>query len=129
MLSFIVGVQWGAIGVAAAFSISQMILRIPGVLYCYKGSPLQLADLAITLSRPAFASVIAAALLVAVNPNPSMNSNVFLNLLLDCPLYCIFYLGTWLVLPKGKSTVLGILQMAKGLKKPASLDHHVQVQS
>lgn len=42
IISFIVGLSWGANGVAIAYTICSYMLLIPGVMYAYKGTLLEL---------------------------------------------------------------------------------------
>ena len=114
-LSFIIGIHWGAIGVAAAYSISRPVMRIPGIIYCYRGTPLRLKDLAITLSRPALASISAAVVLISINRFLPIGMNVVVSLFVDCVLYGLLYLGAWMVLPNGRHILFWMLQMTKDL--------------
>lgn len=34
-LSIIIGINWGVIGVALAISASRLVLKIPGIIYCF----------------------------------------------------------------------------------------------
>ena len=44
--AFVIGLYFGGVvGVAVAFSIVQCIIRLPAAVYCFHGSPVQLADL------------------------------------------------------------------------------------
>lgn len=42
--AFLIGLNWGAVGVAAAFSIQALVIRGPAVLYCLHGTFVQLSD-------------------------------------------------------------------------------------
>lgn len=67
LLVFFVSVRWGALGLATAFSFSAPVLQLFSIIYCYKGTPLRVRDLGITLARPAVASITAAVALSAVH--------------------------------------------------------------
>jgi hypothetical protein len=119
---FLISVRWGAVGVATAFGISQPILYVPAVIYCYQGTPLRGKDLVKTLSRPAIASIGAAIILIGMQ-------TIFLNQLklilisafaLDCLLYALIYFGIWMILPNGKATIFEVFNMFKSLKKRKS---------
>lgn len=118
---FMISVRWGAIGVARAYGLSQPILIIFTINYCYWGTPLKVRDLVKTISRPAFAAIGAAVTLMVINyyilPH---NANLLLSLLVDCLLYGLLYLTIWLILPGGKQTLLGILEIVKMLKSKSS---------
>jgi O-antigen/teichoic acid export membrane protein len=116
-IAFAIGVRWGVIGVAAAFSLSQLILLVPTFTYCFKGTSLQLTKLAVTLSRPAFASIVAAVTVIGIEPLLSINSNAQVGLLLDCVFYGLFYFSIWMVIPGGKHTLLEMLRIVRNLNK------------
>jgi len=116
-IGFFIGIKWGTLGVAAAYSISQVLLQIPAIVYSYKDSPLRLRDLAITLSRPAFASLSAAAALFALNHFLLNNINGLISLLLDGVLYILFYIGLWILLPNGRHEFLDILRLLKDVRQ------------
>lgn len=52
VLSFIVGIQWGASGVAGAYAISQGLLTIPAFGYACTDTPVRLRVALLTLIRP-----------------------------------------------------------------------------
>lgn len=56
-LSIGVGLPWGATGVALAVSISHVVLKVPSLWYCYRGTPVRLGDFFGAVWRPAVASV------------------------------------------------------------------------
>jgi O-antigen/teichoic acid export membrane protein len=116
---FLISVRWGAVGVATAFGISQPILYIPAVIYCYKGTPLRVIDLIKTLYRPALAAIGASIVLVGIQTFliSIFNLSLISRFALDCVLYTFLYLGIWLLLPNGKSTLLGIFKTFMDLKK------------
>jgi O-antigen/teichoic acid export membrane protein len=101
--SFLIGIHWGVIGVAAAFSIKTLILLIPRLLYCYRLSPLRLRDLINALSIPALCSIFAAlGLFVMLQYVISENINTVIRLVSAFLLYFCCYLTAWLVTPKGR---------------------------
>lgn len=114
---FLISVNWGAIGVARAFGLSQPILIIFSLSYCYWGTHLRVRDFLQTIARPAFASIGAALILMSLDRFlDAIVSNLLLSLLGDCVLYGLLYLILWLLLPGGKKTlqeIVGILQVMK----------------
>lgn len=61
---FFVGARWDATGVAIASSLGYTLLRIPSLLYCFRGTPLRLRDVGAVLGRPALAAAVGAALVL-----------------------------------------------------------------
>lgn len=117
VVTFLVSVRWGAVGVAAAYGILQPILISIEVVYCYRGIPLRPIDLLKTLSRPAFAALGSAALLILMNHLISADINVLISLVLDVVMYALFYLGLWMVVPGGRRTFFEILRVTKEFKR------------
>lgn len=117
VIIFSVSVKWGVIAVAAAYGISQPILMIFAVIYCFQGTPLKLTDLADALSKPMFASIGSALIVIGIEQFGLIKLNLSLNLLLDGFIYLLSYIGIWLLLPNGKSTLVELFSLFKELKK------------
>ena len=117
-ITFVISVRWGAIGVAATYGLSQPILMILAVAFCYVNTPLRLGKFVSTIFLPSFASIGSAIILMGLNHFvlPS-NENLPLSLLVDCLLYGLLYLTIWLVLPGGKKILLGIWEIVKTIKQ------------
>jgi O-antigen/teichoic acid export membrane protein len=113
ILIFIVSIQWGAIGVAAAYGLSRPILVLPLLIHCYSQTPLTLKELLITLSKPALASIGAAFLIIVIHPLSPSGMNVVISLSIDLLLYSLLYVGIWIILPDGKLTLLNIFRTIK----------------
>lgn len=116
VIAFTIGVQWGAIGVATAYSISRVILRYPAILYCYKGSFLKINDLILAIWRPTVASLTAGIALYASNKVWQYSPNITLSLLIDTISYVIFYIGSWVVLPNGWQTLIEMISVLEVLR-------------
>jgi len=57
VISFILGLPWGAIGVAAAYTIASYVLLAPTLWYCFRRSPISITDFFSAIMRPMIASV------------------------------------------------------------------------
>lgn len=119
-LSFIIGIRWGAMGVAAGFSISRLIIQPLELIYCYQGLPLKIRDLLMTLSLPSFASIASGILLWIFNIFVTISSSEFIAISIDTILYSLFYLGLWVIFPNGRQTLKELLKLMKEFrgKKP-----------
>jgi PST family polysaccharide transporter len=62
VLSFVLGVSFGAVGVAAAYAIANWVGMIPNYLYCFAGTPIHLRDIGTSLVRPLACTTISLAL-------------------------------------------------------------------
>jgi PST family polysaccharide transporter len=58
VISFVVGVPWGAIGVAVAYTIATYVLIVPTLWYCFRRSPVSIRNFFSAISRPVSASII-----------------------------------------------------------------------
>ena len=58
VISFILGLHWGAIGVAAAYTVTTYVILAPTLWYCYRRSPISITDFFSAISRPVIASII-----------------------------------------------------------------------
>ena len=115
---FLISVNWGAIGVARAYGLSQPILIIFSLNYCYWGTPLKIREFFKTIAKPAFASLGAAGILIAIHQFVlTADYNLIASLLVDCGLYGLLYLTLWLILPGGRKTLGEILAVLKIMKR------------
>ena len=117
VIIFIIGVRWGAIGVAAVYGLSRPLFSVVGFAYCYENTPLRITKLAATLSHPAIASMGAAIIIATTNLFSSVRSNALISLLIDLGLYTLLYFSIWIVLPNGKRSLWQMLQLIQILHK------------
>jgi len=115
---FIIGLRWGTTGVAAAFSITTVVLRYPSILYCFRSTFMTVGDLLGALWRPAVASIVAAAILF---PAKYLKTNAVIgsNLLLDLVVYALLYTLLWCLLPNGIQTLREMLTLLKEIRPKA----------
>ena len=59
LVAVIVGLQWGPVGIAAAYSVARVALWPASVSYCFHGTILRWRDMRMVIWRPAVASAIA----------------------------------------------------------------------
>jgi hypothetical protein len=97
----VIGVFWGAMGVAVAYSASAWALLLPGVFFCFKESPLQVDDLLRASWRPLVACVVAAVGLTALDASTALPGDGPLRLSIDLAAFGAMYAATWLATPDG----------------------------
>jgi len=115
VIGFLIGVRWGALGVAIAGSITFCGLRYPGIVYCFQSSPVTPELLMKILWKPAVASCVAGGLLWLADQAISWSINPFVEIALNCVFYAFCYLVCWCILPNGKQTLKKVLQLLKEL--------------
>lgn len=109
-LSYIVGVNWGGIGVALAYSISSSILLIPNIIYCYVDTHLTLKNLASTILPPCLSSIAASIILFAINNKILITNNSIEKVLLGFIFYSLSYLSFWILLYKDRNFLLRMIR-------------------
>lgn len=117
LIGFVIGIQWGVIGIAASFSITSLLVRYPAYVYCFKFTPLKVNTLFGVLWKPAIASLTAGVILFAINTYFSFNVNAIISLIISSCLYFLLYIACWLLLPNGRQTLYNMLQTIGKLKQ------------
>ncbi|HEY1500094.1 MAG TPA: lipopolysaccharide biosynthesis protein [Acidobacteriaceae bacterium] len=121
---YAVGLHWGPMGVATAYSTVMMLAVIPLIAWARSGTPVLLSDLLLSIGRPILSGVVAGA--VAFTPRllwGSMFSPLPRLVLAGGILVCV-YLGMLLGVLKQKQLYVDIL---RGFFKPPSTDEVVAV--
>lgn len=115
VIGFLIGIRWGAIGVATSFSITSILLRYPAYAYCFRSTPLQVKDLVQIVWKPAVAALTAGAISFAFNQFVSFD-NLIVSLTISCCVYVLLYIGIWMVLPNGRQSLRDMLMVLKQLR-------------
>jgi O-antigen/teichoic acid export membrane protein len=108
-----IGLHWGAMGVALAYSIAMILLRGPFVAYACHGSPVRLRDVGAALWRPLFFSLLAGAAAALVTARGWAPDGIVLRLLFVTAAYALSYLLLWTVLPGGRAILAGFAAAAR----------------
>jgi len=101
--SFIVGLPWGAYGVAVSYSAATYLILLPSFWYCFRTSHLRSMDIFKTVWRPAFASIIASLLTMSGSSMVDVSLSLFPHIVVAGLTFLLFYIGIWVVLPGGRS--------------------------
>ena len=119
-IGFLIGLQWGSVGVAAAVSIITCALYIPSLLYAYHGTPLRLRDLGSVLWRPAVTAISAGAGLFAIRSAYQPDLPVGVRLVYEGVLYGAVFVLIWLILPGGRKSMKGILRLVREVRNSSA---------
>lgn len=96
IISFLIGLQWGIVGVAAAYAITTLILTYPNFAIPFRLIHLPVRDLGAVLWRPLVASLIMLGLLLVVGFLLPANLASGWVLGISVPIGCITYLlASW----------------------------------
>ena len=116
-LSIVIGLKWGVLGVALAVSVSRVGLKIPGLWYCYKGSPIRLRDYFHAVLLPILTSVAAGLVLYYIEEMFFSDIDVVLiRLVLLSSIYIVLYLIFLNILPGGHELLLKMLKAFQDLR-------------
>jgi len=114
MISFVLGLPWGAFGVAASLSATQLLLTLPSLMYCVYGTSISIKTLLLTLLRPLTAAVAAGAVLWAIHSSISHWPASWIGL--DVLIYGIAYLAAWMAIPNGAMHLRQFLALLNELR-------------
>ncbi|MEJ2722248.1 MAG: lipopolysaccharide biosynthesis protein, partial [bacterium] len=101
VLAYVIGLRWGPVGVAAAYSISLIVIRYPSIVYCFRGTHLRPIDLGAALWRPTAASIAAGLALYGTGKLIGVTLPTAVSLVIDLFIYCVYYIVIWVLLPHG----------------------------
>jgi O-antigen/teichoic acid export membrane protein len=114
VFAFLVGVHWGAVGVAAAFSIARVGLLVPTLRFTCDSTPVKWSSLLTTVARPAFASLAALMISTLVMAgSPVSIWTLPCNGLIFAALYSMF----WVLIPGGRVLMQQNIQLVGALAK------------
>lgn len=101
VISFIIGIRWGMIGIAIAYSVSEFIKRPFEILYAFHNSPLKLLDIGHIVWRPLLSSALAGAILIIIKLW-IVELNLFIKFPIELTGFIVFYSIFFSFLPGGK---------------------------
>jgi hypothetical protein len=113
---FAAGVPFGAEGVAAAFSITQLVLRYVSINYCYRGNFLSFRILFEATWQATVASLGAMAPVLALAWLGLFPRALILSALLKGVLYALGYVGLWCCLPGGRRALRETFSLWRDLR-------------
>jgi O-antigen/teichoic acid export membrane protein len=101
VIGFVVGLPWGALGVAVAFSACRVSSLLPMLIYVCRHSHLHVSDVLRSLLRPVFASIMAAGGLWLITSILMFDGHIMINLMIHAVVFVSVYLGISIALPGG----------------------------
>jgi len=112
VISFALGLPWGAVGVAAGYALAEYLILPVGLWYCLKGSPVRPGDFLRGVARPAGASLAMGAVLVGARYGIP-GAHPFLLLPAFFVVGAFTYLLIWAGLPGGRR---GLREMVEHIR-------------
>jgi len=114
VVAVVIGVQWGAYGVAIGFFAATALLVVPEMGVAIRGSAVRMKDLAAAAWRPIVAS-LAAALSVGL-ATPWLPAAALLSLAASAALFSGVYVLMWLGLPGGVPAARQVISLLQSLR-------------
>jgi len=118
LASFIVGLPFGAIGVATAYTVCILLLAVPALWYATKTTPISLLSIFNVIWHPALATSIVGFALAGFNfflPRLSAGAG---GLLIGFAGTLIIYLGVSCALARGLSPISVVIDLGRQLRRP-----------
>jgi O-antigen/teichoic acid export membrane protein len=116
LIALFMGLRWGVLGVASAYSVASILLLPIGAAYCFRHAPVGPRDLLSVFVRPGAAAIGAGILLFLFQrmmPIGNLPAAVALHALLFASAYILF----WLISPGGRQAAADLLRLGRDLQK------------
>ena len=117
--AFAIGVHWGSIGVAYAYTIASYAILLPSLWYRLRNSPISVSVFFRAISLPTIASLSMGAFLVLLSPKIVSLGRV-LEIGVSLIFACLAYGGVWVLLPGGKHLLVEYFSYIQALFKNES---------
>jgi len=105
VLTYVVGIPWGARGVALAYVIGEYLIMVPSLWYCFRGTPVSLLGFFKTISRPAVISLAATAIMFLAHKFLLVNQSDLVVIGACLALGTPSYFAMWFFIPGGSKTL------------------------
>lgn len=115
LAGFVIGIRWGALGVALSFSLCRGVMIIPKLIYSCARTPVGWTEVVQTVSRPAIASLAAAAGLFILDHPLRFGAHGLAGLGASCLCFGLMYIGVWLILPGGRRSLSSLTRLIRYL--------------
>ena len=113
--SFVLGLPWGAIGVAAGFTIGDYLIMLPSLWYCFKGTPVTVTAFMQAITRPAIAALCSSGSMYLVYIRFLYGADDILAIAVSLFVGIVSYLSLWVIMPAGLTTLYEFFQLAASL--------------
>jgi O-antigen/teichoic acid export membrane protein len=115
-VSILIGATRGPYGVVVGYLVAMVLLAIPNAMNALRITALSVPDCLRVFARPLAASLVAAAVLFAVDARLPAAGRPALGLALRLICYAALYGVTWVALPGGVAALRGIISGAQELR-------------
>lgn len=112
IVSFLIGIKWGSMGVAISFTAMTYILLYPSLFYCLRGTPFTIRDFNKAIFSPMFASIVAGVICYLFKDFLT-NQNDLLTLLLTACVIGVSYLSVFSTQKSGRNELIDYFSYLK----------------
>jgi len=100
VVAFIIGIRWGAVGVASGYAVASYLVLFPGLWYSFRGTPVSIGTAVRAVWRAVIASGVMALALILVYPYLLGLANIAI-FGIAFILAAFVYLLVWIFIPGG----------------------------
>lgn len=122
IVAILIGVQWGAMGTAIAFTTATVLLTLPSIVFCLTITPLSVGEFFEIASHPILTTFGAAGAFTLASMYLPMPANIILATVWAGLIYSVVFGLTWLVLPNGVRHARFIFDFAQSTVLKSSTD-------
>ena len=107
----VLGVPYGALGVAAAFTAARIVLFLPGIWYATRTVPVEVSDILRTITTPLLGSIAMGALLYLIRHALLAEFHIWPRLLIAFPAAAVAYLTIACIASRSLSPLFDLPRM------------------
>ena len=115
-----IGVRWGAVGLAVAYSGTLLLLRPFAIAWCLKGTFVRWSDIGSATWRGIVSVGVASTACAATLPSIAALANAPLRLAASLAVFGAVYVAIWVLLPGGMARARAMIEMVRHLRPGAS---------
>jgi len=112
--AFLFAARWGVLGIAVANAAVSYLILVPRTLYCFRHSPIRVADLVAGIWRPAAAMTLTGLVWWWASPLPTPFERLILQLVATATMFIALFAVFWVLLPGGLKEALDALRTTIG---------------
>ena len=112
ILSYVLGIKWGATGVAYAYACASYLLLILALKYCLRDTPIS----TVLVMKNIFAAIIACAgagAILVLLPPQFLNLNILAKIIYSFTIFTFAYLAILFMLPMGRRQMVALWSYRK----------------
>ncbi len=105
MIAFIIGIRWGAIGIATSWPIATAVNLIFSIFFVFKGTPVTTGTMLSNIYKPAIASAVMGIVLL-VTFDYLIHFHISIQILISFFIGATTYLAVWVIFPNGYKNIM-----------------------